>query len=202
MFGSRPRQCVAPPVLLILFALVFAGASASPATAKMTLDPGEAADSGGGAPGTTVFVRSASTAATSSKSTSLIVARPLVVGGDVMVAGISTRLSPSETITPPLGWTLIRRDANIGGSALSQALYVRVAGSPELPTSYTWRFSSSTGAAGGIIACTRHRPLRRLHVKCVDDPGASRDDDPGRSAGHRLLRWQRSDDDRATHRYG
>ena len=68
-----------------------------------------------------------------------------------MIAVVTARLSGSEAITSPAGWTRVRRDSNIGGAALSQVLQYKVAGAFE-PDSYTWTFSSSVGATGGITA--------------------------------------------------
>ena len=110
-----------------------------------------AAQAGATVEGTFTFV-GRTTARTSSKSSSLTIARPSgVVGGHVMIAALTPRLSPSGTITAPLGWTLIRRDKNIGGTSLSQALFYKVVSTLE-PSSYTWRFSSNVGATGGITA--------------------------------------------------
>ena len=68
-----------------------------------------------------------------------------------MLAVVTVRLSGSETITAPFGWTLIRRDGSTSGAALSQVLLFRVATALE-PAFYTWTFSSTAGATGGISA--------------------------------------------------
>ena len=73
--------------------------------------------------------------------------------GDVMVASIAVRPS-SATITTPSGWTLVRRMNNTGNTADSLVVYDKVAGANE-PTSYSWTFSTSTGAVGGIQSFSR-----------------------------------------------
>jgi len=81
-------------------------------------------------------------------ATTLTIGRPAgVVAGDVMVAGIGIRGAPA--VATPAGWTLIRTDA--AGTYTTQALYYRVATAAE-PASYTWSFSQSVPAAGGISA--------------------------------------------------
>lgn len=81
-------------------------------------------------------------------ATALSVPRPAgAVAGDLLLAQISVRAQP--TITAPSGWTRLRVD--VAGGTVTQALYWKLAGSAE-PTSYTWRFSSSLPAAGGILA--------------------------------------------------
>ena len=65
-----------------------------------------------------------------------------------MIAAIAFRPN-TATITPPSGWTLIRRTDQSAATASSQATYYRVAGGSE-PSSYQWTFNSTTGIAGGI----------------------------------------------------
>jgi MSHA biogenesis protein MshQ len=67
---------------------------------------------------------------------------------DVMIASIGVRPS-STTITPPSGWTLVRRINNSNSNSNSLAVYRRVAGSSE-PASYKWTLSGSNYAVGGI----------------------------------------------------
>ena len=64
-----------------------------------------------------------------------------------MVASFTVRGHP--TITAPSGWSLVRSDSN--GNVMTLATYERVAGSSE-SAAYTWSFSSSQAAAGGIVA--------------------------------------------------
>jgi hypothetical protein len=71
------------------------------------------------------------------------------VANDVLLAQITVRGGTGTTITAPAGWTQVRRDDS--GTTLAQAVYVLVAGASE-PASYTWTFSSSQKASGGIAA--------------------------------------------------
>jgi hypothetical protein len=99
-------------------------------------------------------LRGKSTLASSSSVRSATLARPAgVVSGDVMLAAIDVRLVSAGAITPPSGWTLVRADANGGGAGvnLTQAIYLRVAGSLE-PSAYTWTFSKSRYVAAAILA--------------------------------------------------
>lgn len=70
------------------------------------------------------------------------------VASDVMIASIGVRPS-SSTITPPAGWTLLRRMDNTTGTTNSLAIYLKVAGGAE-PASYTWAVGGFTDAVGGI----------------------------------------------------
>lgn len=82
-----------------------------------------------------------------SGATTLTISTPIgTVNGNVLVAQVVVG-GATTVITPPAGWTLIRRDNT--GSAVGDALYYKVAGSAE-PGSYTWTFNSSQKAAGGI----------------------------------------------------
>lgn len=68
--------------------------------------------------------------------------------GDVEVSQIVVRGS-ATTITPPTGWTLIRRDNT--ASAMAVGLYYKIAGSSE-PASYTFNFNSTQQAVAGVTA--------------------------------------------------
>ncbi|HLF22332.1 MAG TPA: DUF6701 domain-containing protein [Burkholderiales bacterium] len=79
----------------------------------------------------------------------LTVARPAnTVENDVMVAAIGVSAS-APTITPPTGWTLVRKTDNTAANANSLAVYYKVATASE-SANYTWSFSASTGSVGGI----------------------------------------------------
>src|SRR5215207_5160413 len=149
MFGSRPRRTdVVLMITAFLGVTALAGAATPTAWGSQLMDPEESAV----APERGIRVDGGSSSRTSSKSSSLTIARPSgVVVGNVMISAVTPRLSGSGTITGPLGWTLIRRDSNIGGTSLSQALFYKVATAFE-PASYTWRFSSSVGATGEITS--------------------------------------------------
>ena len=99
------------------------------------------------APGSGIAFRAAA-AGTNTGATSLLISRPVAaVAGDVLVAAITVRSTP--TISPPAGWSLVRSDAR--ATTFSQAVYVHVAGGSE-PASYTWTFSTSQTALGTIAA--------------------------------------------------
>jgi PKD repeat protein len=91
--------------------------------------------------------RSASSAANPTATTLPIPAPSGVVSGDVLIASVDVRGNP--TITAPSGWNLIRLD--LIQNSFRKATYYRVATASE-PTSYTWAFSSSLAASGGILA--------------------------------------------------
>ncbi|MDQ3540403.1 MAG: hypothetical protein M3440_06915, partial [Chloroflexota bacterium] len=67
--------------------------------------------------------------------------------GNLMVAAISVRGGSGVTITPPTGWTLLRRIDQ--GTTLSLAIYTRLnqAGAVSV---YSWTFSAAQKASGGI----------------------------------------------------
>ncbi len=70
---------------------------------------------------------------------------------DLLIAAIAVRGGSGLVITPPAGWTLIRRDNST--SSVAQAIYQHlVPAAPAEPSSYTWGFSNSNDAAGGILA--------------------------------------------------
>ncbi|MBL8751500.1 MAG: Ig-like domain-containing protein, partial [Planctomycetes bacterium] len=126
--------------------------SASTGTTVITAtDPGT---STAGSTTLTVFdditFRSAASAGVAS-GTSLVISAPTgTAENDVLVAGIAIR-PQTATVTPPSGWTLVRRLDNSGGAGNSLLVFTRVAGASE-PSSYTWSTSSSTGTVGGIAA--------------------------------------------------
>jgi len=80
---------------------------------------------------------------------SLTINKPAgTIQNDVMIAPIG--FSPNTlTITPPAGWTLVRRVDNANANANSLAVYRLTAGAAE-PASYTWTFSAAGYLAGGI----------------------------------------------------
>lgn len=71
------------------------------------------------------------------------------VAGDFMIAQISARGGSTQTITPPSGWTLLRRDNS--GTDLAQALYYKFASATE-GGSHIFGLSSNLKAAGGILS--------------------------------------------------
>src|SRR5262245_21876321 len=146
MFGSRPRLAIRIACIALVAGALFA-TSASPALGRVFLQDEEGyvppPNSGG-----SIVLKGSATAWTS-RASSLTVPHPGGAEGDVLIGVVTARLSAGGSVTPPLGWSLVRRDSNIGGAALSQALYLRVLTAFE-PSSYTWRFSSAVGATAGI----------------------------------------------------
>ncbi|MEO8521297.1 MAG: hypothetical protein ABI603_08040, partial [Acidobacteriota bacterium] len=95
--------------------------------------------------------RSASQAAAGSGALTLTINKPAGTAEfDVMVASIAFR-PQTAVITPPAGWTLIRRTDNAATTASSLATYWKAADTTE-PASYAWTFDTSTGSNGGILS--------------------------------------------------
>lgn len=110
-----------------------------------------AAASSGTPASTAITFRAAAQAGAASGVLTLTINKPTgTVQNDVMIASIAVRPN-TATITPPGGWTLVRRMDNANATANSLAVYRKVAGASE-PTNYSWTFSTSTGSAGGIQA--------------------------------------------------
>jgi putative Ig domain-containing protein len=106
----------------------------------------ESAPAAGSARRSKIVFRSSTSA--KGKSTSVKISRPGgVVAGDVLVAAVILRSSAG--ITAPAGWTEVRSDLN--GTALRQAMFVRVAAAGE-PASYTWTLGASSASAGIVLA--------------------------------------------------
>lgn len=82
----------------------------------------------------------------------LVISRPSNsgnnIGGQLLIAGITVDSANGLNVTPPSGWTQIRRTDN--GNNISLFSYYKVAGNNE-PSSYTWNISSNRRAAGGIM---------------------------------------------------
>ena len=95
---------------------------------------------------------------------SLTLNRPAgTVVNDLLLAQVTVR-STSIAITEPSGWTFVRRDnAGSGSNQLGQAIYYRFAG-PSEPASYTWTFSGSIDASGGIVAEAGVSPTSPIDV--------------------------------------
>jgi len=95
----------------------------------------------------TILFRSAASQVTRGASTLAIPTPAGITTGNLLVAAVDVRGTP--TITPPPGWTVVRVDTN--ASAMRQAIYIRIATATE-PSSFTWSFSASMSAAGVIAA--------------------------------------------------
>lgn len=79
-----------------------------------------------------------------------------------MIAAIAVRGGSGTTITPPTGWNLIRRIDN--GTTISLALYSRVNQSGAA-TTYTWNFSPSQKASGGIREIADAHPVTPILIE-------------------------------------
>jgi|GEM_PF-1760518 len=102
----------------------------------------------------TITFRSARRANNGGGSTTLTILRPAgLVANDVMVAAIAVRGGSTTGITPPAGWSLVPGGTNPidNGTTLRLAVYYKVATASE-PANYTWTFSASRKASGGIQA--------------------------------------------------
>ena len=92
-------------------------------------------------------------------ATTLVLAKPASVAlNDVMIATFVARGGTGETITPPAGWTLIRRTDNVLN--VSVATYYRVATAAE-SASWTWTVAPTNNLAGGIVAYRASTRRRR-----------------------------------------
>lgn len=125
-------------------------------------DSGESGDStpasatpGTAPPGMIAFRSSASASNGGGAATITVSKPPGTEGGDVMVAGIYVRgLGSTSGLTPPPGWTFIRRDdfdsADVTGGVGSLLSFYRRAGDAE-PASYAWSLDSTRPAMAGIV---------------------------------------------------
>ena len=106
----------------------------------------------GAGPGLSALPTGGAVTTAATYGSTLAVSRPATTAsGDVLVASVYARLPGSATITPPSGWSLIRRDSSTPEDAsLTQALYYRVATSSE-PAAYVWSVGSQASAAGAIL---------------------------------------------------
>src|SRR5882672_11583107 len=118
------RLCAFALLSLALFA-------AAPAQGQIAFRAASSAT----ATGITPAFRSAASATTTGAT--LTITKPSgVAANDVLIASIG--LTPSSaTLTPPSGWTLVRRTNNAGPTSNSLAVYSKVAGGSE-PASYAW----------------------------------------------------------------
>jgi hypothetical protein len=86
-------------------------------------------------------------------ATTLVINNPTkTAAGDFLVAGITVNGGTGVTITPPSGWTLIRRTDN--GTNVGMASYYKFATASE-PGSYSWGLgATAVRASGGILRYT------------------------------------------------
>jgi hypothetical protein len=98
-----------------------------------------------------IVLQSVSAAGRGSGLLSLTVSTPAnTEAGDVLLAAVAIR-PHTAAVTPPAGWTLLRRQDNGATNANSLLVYWRVAAVGE-PVGHTWTLSTSTGSAGGIAS--------------------------------------------------
>jgi hypothetical protein len=98
----------------------------------------------------TIIFKGANPATTGGAATSITYTKPAgVEANDIMLIQIVANGASGNIYTPPAGWSLIRRDNT--SVLIGDALYYKVAGEFE-PTAYTFTFSSSQQASGGIVA--------------------------------------------------
>jgi hypothetical protein len=101
---------------------------------------------GGGGGGGGIAFRSAATGANATATNLILPAPANVQPGDVMVAVIDVRQTP--TTTTPAGWTQVSMTPN--GTAYRQFVYTKVAGAE--PLTYEFGFSQRSAATGAIVA--------------------------------------------------
>jgi hypothetical protein len=85
-----------------------------------------------------------------------------VATGDLLVVGLMVEKGSNEVISPPAGWTLIRRADN--GSNIGMATYFKFAGASE-PSSYSFTLSNGSKWSTGIV--------RIINGNLTDPVGAS-----------------------------
>jgi hypothetical protein len=135
-----PTSSIAPPGNYMMFLVNNAGVPSNAAFVNLTLTPAAIARRGG-----------TSRAGNPTKSMTLSAPSGLQAN-DVMVAQVVVRNlnAGAVTVTPPIGWTLVRSDASLSATQ-GQFLYVKVAG-PSEPSSYTWTTNVSVAHGEGIEA--------------------------------------------------
>lgn len=93
----------------------------------------------------------AASSASSTSATGLTLPAPAgTVAGDVLVAALDVRVDKAVPLTAPAGWKLVRRNSATTGASMTQAVFVKTAGSLE-PGSYRWQFGTAAVSAGGIL---------------------------------------------------
>jgi hypothetical protein len=98
------------------------------------------------------IVFGSSTNANNGVGTGLSIGRPSgTQAGHFLLAQVSFEKGANVNVTAPGGWTLVRRTDN--GGDIGTAIYWKVANASE-PSSYSWTFSQSVKAAGGIMRYT------------------------------------------------
>jgi hypothetical protein len=147
MLGSRLRTLAAFGALACLVVV------ASPrASAALRGDIG--ATGVGLAPTEPIVLHGVSTASTTRKARWVRLVLPREVqSGDFLLATVTARPGAKDRITSPPGWRLVRRDANVGGVPISQALYYKIASRLDRPgRAHSWRFPSRADAVGAVLS--------------------------------------------------
>ncbi len=122
-----------------------------------------------GAPPAITIRASSSTATDGGPTTQIVVPVPAgVVAGDTMVAGVTTRGTP--TITVPAGWTQVASQAN--GTTSRTTVFRRVATAAE-PASYTFTWTGNQKAAAGIVAYAGVDPANPVDVTATSTGASS-----------------------------
>lgn len=104
-------------------------------------------------------------------ATTLTISKPTGTGtGQLLVAGITVAGGTGETVTPPSGWSLIRRTDN--STVLSVLSYYKITGGSE-PASYVFTFSPSAKATGGIVRYTGIDTASPIDLSSTNNSGAT-----------------------------
>src|SRR3954471_1562131 len=142
----------------LLLAITFLAAAAT-AQAQIVF---RAASSANVAGGVVPAFRAANSAVASGGT--LTITKPTgTAANDVLIASLA--VTPSTvTITPPSGWTLVRRLDNAGPTSNSLAVYYKAAGSTE-PTSYAFSMSGASFGVGGIQGFTGVDTASPIHIE-------------------------------------
>jgi hypothetical protein len=137
---EQPHQ-VARPVRLFLIVAALLALLLSTAPERAWADPS---------------IRAVSSAADPAAAGTFAMQTPTgALPGDVLVAGLDLLVPESVEVTPPSGWTLIRREGKPSGlgAPFSQLLYYKVVGPYEPPLSiWSWNSGDPVAASGGIVA--------------------------------------------------
>lgn len=116
-------------------------------TAVLALSPTAMSSADAAGTYTTIALRAVASNNNGTGSAGLAIGIPAgAVAGDVLVAQIAVAGTTPPGVTAPAGWIPISSNS---GSGISSLLYYHEVGSTE-PASYTWSFSVSVPASGGI----------------------------------------------------
>ena len=97
------------------------------------------------------FVGSTSAATRGTARSLRVAVPPGATPDDVLVLGLAVRVGSARAVKAPTGWSLVRGDRARRGARLSQLVYVKGPGAPELPA-YRWSWPRRTQAAAGMLA--------------------------------------------------